>query len=86
MSNTHEAVSLAAAVSLRSQVLLLQASFTELTALANRAISQLNVIEEQLGAARAVIADVKVPAEIQLNSLNKELNYLDGVIKSLGGA
>ena len=86
MSNTHESVSLAAAIALRAQVLLLQASFSELNALANLAISYLDAITDQISTARAVVADIKAPADIQLNSLNKELIYLDTVIKSLGGA
>lgn len=85
MSNTHESVSLAAAIALRAQVLLLQAAFSELTALADRALKQLDDIQDQITTARAVVADVKSPAEFQLNSLNKELTYLDGVIKTLGG-
>lgn len=86
MSNTHESVSLAAAIALRAQVLLLQASFAELNALANRAIKQMDMIDDALDVARADIDAVKTPATIQLESLNKELLYLDNVIKTLGGS
>lgn len=83
MPNTHQDVSLAAAIALRAQVLLLQAAFAELNALANRAVKQMDMIDDALDAARADIDAVKTPATIQLESLNKELTYLDSVIKTL---
>lgn len=86
MSNTHESVSLAAAIALRAQVLLLQASFSELTALANRATKQMDIIAQALMTAQADVLSINEPAAIQLSSLNKELLYLDNVIKSLGGS
>jgi hypothetical protein len=86
MSNTHESVSLAAAIALRAQVLLLQASFAELNALANRASKQMDIIAQALMTAQADVLSINAPATIQLESLNKELLYLDGVIKLLGGA
>lgn len=85
MSNTHQDVSLAAAIALRAQVLLLQASFAELTALANRANKQLDIMSQALLTAQADVASINTPATIQLESLNKELIYLDGVIKTLEG-
>lgn len=85
MSNTHESVSLAAAIALRAQVLLLQAAFSELTALANRANKQLDIMTQALTTAQADVAAINTPATIQLESLNKELIYLDGVIKTLEG-
>lgn len=85
MSNTHQDVSLAAAIALRAQVLLLQASFSELTALANRANKQLDIIAQALMTAQADVLSINTPATIQLESLNKELAYLDGVIKTLEG-
>lgn len=86
MSNTHESVSLAAAVALRAQVLLLQASFSELNALANRASKQMDIIAQALTTAQADVLSINEPASIQLASLNKELTYLDNVIKTLGGS
>lgn len=85
MSNTHQDVSLAAAIALRAQVLLLQAAFSELTALANRANKQLDIMTQALTTAQADVAAINTPATIQLESLNKELIYLDGVIKTLEG-
>jgi len=86
MSNTHESVSLAAAIALRAQVLLLQASFSELTALANRASKQMDIIAQALMTAQTDVLSINEPASIQLESLNKELIYLDNVIKTLGGS
>ena len=85
MSNTHQDVSLAAAIALRAQILLLQASFSELTALANRASKQMDIIAQALMTAQADVLSINTPATIQLESLNKELAYLDGVIKTLEG-
>lgn len=85
MSNTHQDVSLAAAIALRAQVLLLQAAFSELTALASRANKQLDIMAQALTTAQADVASINTPATIQLESLNKELAYLDGVIKTLEG-
>lgn len=85
MSNTHQDVSLAAAIALRAQVLLLQAAFSELTALANRAVKQMDIIAQALTTAQADVLSINAPAQIQLESLNKELAYLDGVIKTLEG-
>ncbi len=86
MSNTHESVSLAAAIALRAQVLLLQASFSELTALANRASKQMDIIAQALMTAQADVLSINEPAIIQLESLNRELLYLDNIIKTLGGS
>lgn len=86
MSNTHESVSLAAAVALRAQVLVLQASFAELTALANRASKQMDIIDQTLTTAQADVRSINEPATIQLESLNRELLYLDNIIKTLGGS
>lgn len=85
MGNTHQDVSLAAAIALRAQVLLLQAAFSELTALANRASKQLDIMAQALMTAQADVLSINTPATIQLESLNKELAYLDGVIKTLEG-
>ena len=83
MSNTHQDVSLAAAIALRAQVLLLQAAFAELNALANRASKQMDIIAQALMTAQADVLSINEPATIQLESLNKELAYLDSVIKTL---
>ena len=85
MGNTHQDVSLAAAIALRAQVLLLQAAFSELTALANRASKQMDIMAQALLTAQADVLSINTPATIQLESLNKELAYLDGVIKTLEG-
>lgn len=85
MGNTHQDVSLAAAIALRAQVLLLQTAFSELTALANRASKQMDIMAQALLTAQADVLSINTPATIQLESLNKELAYLDGVIKTLEG-
>jgi len=86
MSNTHESVLLAATIALRAQVLLLQASFSELTALANRVSKQMDIIAQALMTVQTDVLSINEPASIQLESLNKELIYLDSVIKTLGGS
>jgi len=86
MSNTHESVLLAATIALRAQVLLLQASFSELTALANRVSKQMDIIAQALMTVQTDVLSINEPASIQLESLNKELIYLDNVIKTLGGS